>query len=510
MKIARWLWLVPPAVLLWYLRTWWHTPVMFLYSRPEFIQGLVISALLSLFVLRRWRCLTAVRKMKSTTTHGGVTKTATYHFRWLPFVIGAVTILFIIVFMLAGSWGRAAYLARTLDYRQLASLPESSGSIRLMPYEVAMRSAKDSLQLSQYRLGTENMVVTGDHLSWVFPLTPDGFVISFLKQNRGIVQVDASTQDKNSSMVSRDMAVGEGMQVTDNLWWNILRHRYFVRTEDPYYIAHDGDIHTIVPAVSYEFRWSWITVHTVPRFAGVFVVNTAGDVSFLTPDEAQRNPVTAGNRFFPELLAREYVNAYQYRLGVINRLFIHEDQIQIQDVRSSVQINRQPFLLLTGDGPVWFVGTEPYGESHGIFKIFIVDAVTGELFVHELPEADTLTGPVRAADYVHRANPVIDWSRFSLVEPLPIILNGTLYWKLAVIPSDGAGIAYQAFVDSRTNQVFEARSEAAITAFLAGQALPGSWGEGTTDGGGQDELIREIREKLRELERLLDQLETRE
>lgn len=92
--------------------------------------------------------------------------------------------------------------------------------------------------------------------------------------------------------------------------------------------------------------------------------------------------------------------------------------IQIQDVADG---NRQPFLMATESGLNWFVSTEPYGESHGIFKIFLVDAVTGRIKVYELPESQTLTGPVRATDYVRRSNPIVDWSRFRLVEPLPFV-----------------------------------------------------------------------------------------
>lgn len=120
------------------------------------------------------------------------------------------------------------------------SLPEASEQIRLLPYEVAQRYARDSLQLSQYQLGTENIAVIDGSLSWVFPLMPDGLIIMFTLKNKGMTYVDATVQDRNSEMVWQNMAIGEGMHVGDNLWWNLYRHRYFVTTEDPYYIPQGG------------------------------------------------------------------------------------------------------------------------------------------------------------------------------------------------------------------------------------------------------------------------------
>ena len=53
----------------------------------------------------------------------------------------------------------------------------------------------------------------------------------------------------------------------------------------------------------------------------------------------------AGNRLFPEKLARIYVEAHKYHPGILNRLFLHRDQIRIQDVSNLA--NRQPFLIDT-------------------------------------------------------------------------------------------------------------------------------------------------------------------
>lgn len=225
-------------------------------------------------------------------------------------------------------------------------------------------------------------------------------MISFLRQNKGMIYVDATTEGKNAQQVWNDMAIGEGMQVRDNLYWNILRERFFVSTDDPYYITDGEEIYTVLGAVNYRLQFRWGIAYTIPEFYGVFLVDTQRNGELLTPKEALDYPPLAGNRIFPENLTLTYVEAYEYHLGLINKLFIHEDQIQVQDVRSpSSPVNRQPYLMNTVDGLKWFVSTEPYGASHGIFKIFVVDARTGEISIYELPPEKTLTGPVRAIDY---------------------------------------------------------------------------------------------------------------
>jgi hypothetical protein len=301
-------------------------------------------------------------------------------------------------------------------------------------------------------------------------------------------------------MVWRDLQIGEGMQITDNLFWNIYKKKYWIDIDDPYYVTYGDDIYTVVSVISYSFHNWFGLLYTVPHFEGVFLINSNGEIEFLTPEEAARSEVLSGNRIFPEKLARFYVESYALKKGVINYFFIHEDQIDIQDVSRR---NKQPFLMDTEDGLKWFISTEPYGESHGIFKIFLVDAITGRIDMYELPENETLTGPIKACDFVRRSNPIVDWTRFTMVEPLPFITNGTLWWKIAVIPVDAAGIAYQAFVNSKTNEVVELKDEAEIREFVN----LGRIRKEEEIIGDKAEIVRKIKEKLAEIEELLKKLE---
>ncbi|BAS27202.1 hypothetical protein [Limnochorda pilosa] len=501
------------------LRSAFHDLLFFVYVHPALFEAFVVWLLIHVFVLRQVRGLMGLHRGAYQTTQHGQVELRSFHYRWLWWVSAPLLVVLLATGFLFGNGLSLVTLASETTYHPVETLPESGQSIRLMPREVAARYARDALQLSQYRLGRSALVEQDGELTWQFVLVPDGLVLKFTRPNLGLISVRASTQQKNGRLLERPLAVGEGMLVMDNLWIRLYQHRFWVGTEKPYYVVRQEEqgteVYTVVPAIAYSFRFRWGLLYTVPRFAGVFLVDSTGRIAFLEPEEAQRHPVTAGTRLYPEGLARLTAHAYAYRRGLTNKLFLHADQVEIQDVPETE--NRQPFLMQTQEGMKWFVSTEPYGQSHGIFKIFLVDAVTGRVDLQELDAAASLTGPVRALDYVRRANPIVDWSRFVLVEPLPFVRDGVLYWKVTVAPEDSAGIAYQAFVNSTDNAVTALETDQEIRAFVLGTRPPAATqppapgvalppGQALTPEQTQA-LVEELRRRLREMEALLDQLE---
>ncbi len=470
---------------LWFFRPWFHDWLIVLYKNPALIQAFIIWLLLSkIFIFKEKSDLAESVKICFS--------------------------VFLLVLLLSftgfvSTYLPKLYLAKTLEYNKISSLPETKKNIRLMPFEVAFRFAKDSLQLSQYKLGRGNIAVLGENktLSWVFPLIPDGFVLQLLLKNKGIVYVDATTQSKNTKMVWKELEIGDGMQIFDNLFWNIYKKKYWIEADSVYYIPSNNEIYTVIPVIGYELHVYYGFLYAVPKFEGVFLIDSIGNIEFLSPKEALENEILKDNWIFPEKLARIYVEAYAFKKGLINYFFIHEDQIDIQDVYGRGVINRQPFLMDTEQGLKWFVSTEPHGESHGIFKIFLVDARTGKIEIFELPENETLTGHIKARDFVRRANPLVDWNRFIMVEPLPFITNSTLYWKIVVIPRDAAGIAYQAFVNAKTNEVIELKKEDEIKRFIETGKIEK---EEILEKTSKEKIIEEIKKRLNEIEELLKKL----
>ncbi|GAG21429.1 unnamed protein product, partial [marine sediment metagenome] len=253
--------------------------------------------------------------------------------------------------------------------------------------------------------------------------------------------------DRKTEMITKKLEIGEDIGIFDNIYWNLYNKRYFVNLGDIYYIYKKDHILTVAPIIAYKFKFPVM----IPYYAGVFVLDEQGKISYYTPNQVEKIEEFQNNRAYPGELARLYVDSYKYYLGVINTWFLHKDQIEISDVYGLA--NRQPFLMPTEQGLKWIIATEPYGESYGVFKIFLVDALTGKIDMLELDEDQTLTGPVRVISYVKKKFPRIDWSTTGIVEPRPFIINGKLYWMLSITPRDYAGIAYTVFVNSENNEV---------------------------------------------------------
>ena len=467
------------VLIIYFFRPWFHPVAIYFYKNPAIIEVVLIWAVIYFFFSRR--------KMKNKELTINIFKSTSVILLFF-LLLFASFFSNIIVFL---------ELPKTLKFNNIQTLPESTKNLRLMPMSVAYRYAKDSLQLAQYKLGPENIVNINNSLSWVFPLIPDGDLLKFLIKNKGIVIVDATKQEKNSKIIEKDLEIGQEMQIFDNLYWNLYKEKYFVDFDDVYYIYKNGEIYTIVPAIGYKYKLYYGLLYTLPEFEGLFIVDSAGKINFLKPEQALKSKILEGNRIFPENLARLYVESYAFKNGLINYFFIHKDQTEIQDI----DFNRQPFLLDTKEGLKWFISTEPYGASHGIFKIFIIDARTGKIELLELPGM-TLTGPVKATDFVRQNNPIVDWSRFKLAEPLPFFKNNTLYWKVVVIPFDSAGIAYQAFVNAKTNEVIELKTNEDILNFMTETYKETK----KTEEQRKEEIIEQIEKKIREIEDLLKKL----
>ncbi len=482
--------------IIYFFRPWIHSFVIYFVRNPIFIEIVLVWGVVNWFLLKRKGKHSQKRKpqvevMDDVEINILGSSYINFSVMLLFFLIMAASIFSGIIVPLE--------LSHTLNYKEISALPDSSSNVRLMPRNVACRYAKDSLQLSQYKLGTENIVNINGSLAWTFPLVPDGELLQFLIKNKGIVIVDATVQEKNAKIIEKDLEIGETMQIFDNLFWNLYKEKYLVDFEDPYYITWNNEIYTIVPTISYEYKFYYGLVYALPKFDGVFVVSSDGTIEFLDPARAQESDLLKNNRIFPEELARLYIDSYAFKDGLINYFFIHKDQIDIQDLDS----NRQPFLLDTEKGLKWFVSTEPYGKSHGVFKIFLIDARTGDIERLELPSEDTLTGPVKATDFVRKSNPIVDWTRFRIVEPLPFSREGKLYWKVVVVPYDSAGIAYQAFIDAETNKVVELKTNKEILEFIKGIHVPKKEEEVEE----KEDYIAQIKQKIKEVEELINKLE---
>jgi hypothetical protein len=215
-------------------------------------------------------------------------------------------------------------------------------------------------------------------------------------------------------------------------------------------------VRIIVPYLEYK---GWLIRR--PVLGGVFVVAPDGTIEDLSPQEAARRPELArSGRIFPDTQARRVQDAYQYKKGIWNTWFVHEDQTRINDTET----NRQPYLVdfgTAGLGLQWVTVAEPYGRAFAATAIFLTDAVTGHTRIWRVPRNESLSGNVRALQTVRSvAIPGVDFGsgsggsgNFRVVEPRPVFVRGHLVYLASIIPNSANAVSKTVVVDAETNKL---------------------------------------------------------
>jgi hypothetical protein len=400
------------------------------------------------------------------------------------------------------------YLVKDIAVQPLETLPETT-TVRYLPLEVAERYAKNKMQESVYQVGDIDPLEADGEVDWVAPRIPNGLWNSFLKRADGVMVVKPDGQVETTHQT---MHFGEGMHITDNITWPLWRRHYGVDLSEFYYARVGNEVIAFAPYVGYRY----VFPVQVPYWRGVFVVHGDGQIEDLTPAAAMADARFAGQRLYPEALARAIGEAWGYRHGVLNAWFTHEDQAQLPDASGSG--NEMPYLLPTPAGPQWFLGLEPFGPTWSIFKIMFIDARSGVVQLKELPREAGLIGPSSALGYVRSAFPTYNWYKRGekessgdviAIEPRPVIKNGVLYWQFSVTNTAYAGVRRTALVNAYSNEVIYFENLAEIQQFLAGSfSGHGAEAQTTPSSGSVDlsklsdgELIRLLRQISDELER---------
>jgi len=370
-----------------------------------------------------------------------------------------VLIIAIMIGLFLESEIRLLLTAKSVDFDKITALPAFE-PLRLTPKPVAKRYADDSFQNSQEYLGDSQIILDNGKLERVFPRLPDGTILYFMKKLSGFVTVEVDTLDRKVSISNQEFKYAEHIGIFDNIYYQLNLKKYFVNySSEPIYLKDDaGRWVTVVPYMKYRgFPF------TVPYWAGVMVVQSDGTMTDYTPEQAAQISCLKGNRLQPKEIVNYYTQSYSYKDGLINKWFVHKDQIEVVNLPSDEQIIHVP----TADGFKQMVVAEPYGRSYGIYKIFLYDATTGKREVMDFDQNSQLTGPVSAADYIKKEYPSYSWDTFGLSEPRPLTINGDLYWMLSVIPNDNAGIAKTVVLNTKTNKVTGFDNIGQINAFIA-------------------------------------------
>jgi hypothetical protein len=430
---------------LWLVRPFWHGLAMFVWTAPiVWFAPLLLLAAGGVLLRRSQRSWTTLEDLRT-----GVRPPA-----WLI----AFPVLAFVAFVLGAALdgplvGRAIVNATT--YESIPGLP-SGGVVRLVPREVAEQNASSGFNSPTETLTNFRIINTAKGLTWTALRTPQGAFRIFTKKSQGLVQLDAEDTARNVRQVDAKLQIAPGLQITDNLRWRLLKRRFLISLEEPVGIPTPNGVRIVVPYLQYK---GWLIRR--PVLGGVFVVSPDGTIEDLSPAEAARRPELAiSGRIFPDTQARRIQDAYQYKRGVWNAWFVHEDQTQIVDTET----NRQPYLVdfgADGLGPQWVTVAEPYGRAFAASAIFLTDAVTGHTRIWKVPKRTSLSGNVRALQTVRTvAIPGVDFGNdargsgnFKVIEPRPVFVAGHLVYLASIVPGSANAVSKTVVVNAETNKL---------------------------------------------------------
>lgn len=443
------------------LRPWFQPLVMFFYLRPAILEILLIAILIAIIV--------------------GLYLKQTKEKQYLLIAAGAFLFILIflgIIFTAFTSAYTESHLARHLDITEITDLPEMDSSfMRIIPMKVADRYATDATQYPRHTPSKPpDIVQINNKPHWAYVLAPDGIVNYYDIKPIGALFVDMTTTRKELDITEQPLQYAPDIGIEDDIYWQLHLQKYFIDTERTLVILHEDNLYLAVPYIEFDTHWEFPIWYQVPRWGGIFLVDKDGTIEDLTPEQAQTNDILKDQKLFPEKLVITYINSQKYWKAqngsyldaLFNVWFHHEDEIEITDITN--QGNQQPFLMKTQQGLKWIISVEPYGQAHGIYRIYLLDARTGEIEMKRYSGEEI--GPVKAGDYTRKNHPEVDWSQFQTIEPIPVTPNGELYWEVRVTPYDGSGISYIAFVDPLSGDVVECRTDAEVTAFIEGLQPP--------------------------------------
>ena len=406
-------------VVLWLVRPIWHGLAMFFWTEPIVWLPPILLLLAGVLLLRRsqrsWSTLEDLRSGVRPPTY-------LFAFPMLAFFV------FVICAGLSGPLVERAIVNNT-TYEAIPGLP-AGGKVRLVPREVAEVNASSAFNSPTETLTNFRIVNTEDGLVWTALRTPQGAFRIFSKKSQGARRA-ARRADRALAELRRRRAADRAGPADHRQ--PALAAAEGALPHQPRGARRDRDAagpRLLVPYLEYKG-----CLIRRPVLGGVFVVAPDGTIEDLEPEEAAKRPELAETgRIFPDTQARRIQEAYQYKGGLWNAWFVHENQTRITDTET----NRQPYLVdfgAAGLGTQWVSVAEPYGRAFAASAIFLTDATTGQTRIWRVPARTSLSGNRRALQAVRAVSiPGIDFGdgapgaagsgNFRVVEPRPVFVKG--------------------------------------------------------------------------------------
>ena len=408
--------------------------------------------------------------------------------------VGVFAVLSVLVSVPAGMLEQRTLAQGTMDEAtQVEEFPQANpDNPRVVPRQVADITTRGSVSYRQHRLGTSDIARKEDgSLAWSYAIQPDGFRNTLIENQRGVLVTDMTRMDDRQIQVyEEDFTYGEGMLLHRSADWNLKTSDYITKyNDDAVEFSHEGQPYMYYPKTGHEWHLTPFP-HTTPTWDGGALVHPDGQIDHLTPSEARSEPILEGQRLYPMTLTRAEMGSLGYRNGIINQLSTvgaHEGQIEIARLPPGAD-NAQPFVIdLEGERMSYVTAMEPYGQdTRGLDEVWFADAETGE-YTFFGTDDETLTGPERAMGIARSADSRTNWGQnFVVTEPIPVTIDGELWWHIKVSPTDFTDVTRNVFVNADTSRTVEIRDDEAVRSFVAGEVMdedlePVEDGEGTAN-----------------------------
>jgi len=390
--------------------------------------------------------------------------------------VGVLAILSVLVSVPAGMFEQRTLAQQTMDEAtEVEEFPQANPeNPRVVPRQVADITTRGSVSYRQHRLGTSDIARTEDGaLAWSYAIQPDGLRNTLIEHQRGVLVTEMTRMDdRQIEVYEEDFTYGEGMLLHRSADWNLKKTDYLTKyDDDAVEFSHEGRPYMYYPKTGHEWHLTPFP-HTTPTWDGGALLYPDGRIDHLTPEEARSEPILEGQRLYPTTLTRSEMRSLGYRNGIVNQLptvGAHKGQIEVARLPSGAD-NAQPFVIdLEGERMSYVTAMEPYGEdTRGLDEVWFVDAETGE-YTFFGTDDETLTGPERAMGIARSADSRTNWGQnFVVAEPVPVTVDGELWWHIKVSPTDFTDVTRNVFVNADTGRTVEIRDDEAVRSFIAG------------------------------------------
>jgi hypothetical protein len=389
-------------------------------------------------------------------------------------VMGVLFVVSILVSIPAGALEQRTLAQQTMaDATEVAEFPQANPeNPRVVPREVSDISTRGSVSYRTHRLGTSDIARTENgSLAWSYAIEPDGFRNRVVENQRGVLVTDMSKLDERPiDVYEEDFTYGKGMFLHRSADWNLKKTDYIARyNDDAVEFSHEGQPYMYYAKTGHEWHLTPFP-HTTPGWDGGALVHPNGTIEHLSKSEAQDHPVLDGQRLYPLTLTRDEMGSLGYRNGIVNQLSVvgaHEGEVELARLPSQAD-NSQPFVIdLEGERMSYVTALEPFGEdTRGLDEVWFADATTGE-YTFFGTDAETLTGPQRAMGIARSADSRTNWGQnFVVTEPVPVTVQGELWWQIKVAPTDFTDVSRNVFVNADDSQTLELRTDDAVRSFI--------------------------------------------